>query len=110
MFADLHLHTTASDGILKPAELVMLAKEKGFKAIAITDHDTTDGLAEAFASLEEYPIEIIPGLELSTVSGEREIHLLGYYPDITNKKLRHVLGLIIEARQNRAEKMVVNKS
>ncbi len=105
-YADLHLHTTASDGILSPADLVATAEEKGFSAIAITDHDTTAGLAEALAAAEEHKIEVIPGIELSTLEGDREIHLLGYYPDPENTALQQMLEKMISARKNRAVHMV----
>jgi 3',5'-nucleoside bisphosphate phosphatase len=104
--ADLHLHTTFSDGTLTPVELVALSKEQGFAAIAITDHDTTAGLAEALAAGEKYQLEVIPGIELSTLEGEREIHLLGYYPDLKNVALQQILDKIITARENRAFNMV----
>ncbi len=106
MYADLHLHTTASDGTKTPAELIALAKGKGFSAIAITDHDTTVGLAEALAAKEEYKIEVITGIELSTLNGDREIHILGYYPDLHNTELQLMLEKMIDARKNRALYMV----
>ncbi len=105
-YADLHLHTTASDGTLSPADLVALAKGKGFSAIAITDHDTTAGLNKALAAAEEHNIEVIPGIELSTLEGDREIHLLGYYPDPENAALQQMLEKMISARKNRAVHMV----
>lgn len=105
-YADLHLHTTASDGTLNPADLVALAKDKGFSAIAVTDHDTTAGLAEALAAGAKLKIEVIPGIELSTLSGDREVHILGYYPDPANKGLQDMLFKMIEARKNRAVYMV----
>ena len=64
---DLHLHTTASDGRLSPAELVRLLAKQGLKQVAISDHDTTEGLEEAFAAAKEFPdMRIIPAIELST--------------------------------------------
>ena len=106
MFADLHLHTTASDGINTPAEVVKLAKGKGFSAIAITDHDTTGGLEEALKAGAAYGIEVIPGIELSTLEGEREIHILGFYSDPECSALQKMLSQMIEARSTRALKMV----
>lgn len=105
-YADLHLHTTCSDGILTPAELVTQAIAKGFSAISITDHDTTSGLDEAFETAATTGLEVIPGLELSTLEGEREIHLLGYYPDRHNRDLQLMLEKIIGARKNRALYMI----
>ena len=63
---DLHLHTTASDGRLQPAELVRLVARRGLKVISIADHDTVEGLPEAFEAAREFPdLEIVPGVELS---------------------------------------------
>ena len=107
MYADLHLHTTASDGKNTPAEVVALAQQKGFSAIAITDHDATSGLEGALKAGEAYGIEVIPGIELSTLEGEREIHILGYYPDPNCRALQDMLAQMIEARSTRATKMVV---
>ena len=106
MFADLHTHTTASDGTLTPAEVVYMAKGKGFSAIAITDHDTTNGLEEALAESVRQKITVIPGIELSTLQGDREIHLLGYFLDRHCRLLQDMLTKIIDARHNRAAEMV----
>ena len=106
MFADLHLHTSASDGLYPPAEVVKQAKDKGYTAIAITDHDTTDGLTEALVAGKKLGVEVIPGIELSTLDTDREIHILGYYPDPENAQLQEMLSKMIEARKNRAFKMV----
>ncbi|QMV40275.1 PHP domain-containing protein [Cohnella cholangitidis] len=76
--ADLHTHTTASDGMFRPAENVRLAKEAGLSALAITDHDTIAGVEEALAAGREYGITVIPGMELSTSADGKDIHILGY--------------------------------
>lgn len=78
---ELHCHTTCSDGTLSPTALVTLAREKGVRAIAITDHDTCAGWEEAIAAGDRTGIEIIPGLELSTTHNGRSLHILGFYPD-----------------------------
>ncbi len=83
-----------------------MAKEQGFAAIAITDHDTTAGLEKALTAGAMYQLEVIPGIELSTLDGEREIHILGYYVDPYHKGLQEMLTQMIEARQGRAVKMV----
>jgi len=110
MYADLHLHSTASDGVLKPAELVGKAKKLGFSAIALTDHDTVSGIAEAEAAGEALGIEVIAGIELSAidnrVQGEVEVHILGYFIDPEHKKLLKVLKLINKSRTDRAVIMV----
>ncbi len=78
---DLHSHTTASDGTLSPHELVALAVKHGVRVLAITDHDSTDGLAEAMDAAARRPITIVPGLEINCDVDGAEIHVLGYLPD-----------------------------
>jgi len=77
---ELHTHTTYSDGILSPQQLVERAAKAGVKALAITDHDTLHGWDEAIAAAIPYNIEIVPGVELSTVYNRRSLHILAYYP------------------------------
>ncbi|MCG0278331.1 MAG: PHP domain-containing protein [Thermanaeromonas sp.] len=103
---DLHTHTAASDGQLKPRELIHLAKEKGLAALAITDHDTVDGLKEALKAGRDYGIEVIPGIELSTEWEGRDVHLLGYYIDFEDDRLRKFLVRLQEARYRRGQEMV----
>lgn len=79
--ADLHCHTTASDGLLTPTEIVELASSKGMKAIGITDHDTIDGWQEAERAAEKQTIKVIKGIEINTDWQQREIHILGYLLD-----------------------------
>ncbi len=77
---DLHLHTLASDGRLTPTELIQLVAEKGLKVVSVSDHDSTEGLAEAYQAAAEFPdLRIIPGIELSTDIPGDEIHMLGYF-------------------------------
>lgn len=76
--ADLHCHTTASDGLLTPKEIVELASSKGMKAIGITDHDTIDGWREAEEAAETIAIKVVKGIEINTDWQNREIHILGY--------------------------------
>src|SRR5215475_16025761 len=79
---DLHSHTTASDGSFAPAELVREAVRHGVRVLAVTDHDTTDGLAEALAEAARHPsLTIVPGLEINCDVEGAEIHVLGYCPD-----------------------------
>jgi len=76
---DLHAHTTHSDGTVSPTELVELARDLGLNAVAVTDHDTVDGLEEALAAGERLGVEVIPGVELSLEWEDRTLHLLGYF-------------------------------
>lgn len=103
---DLHLHTTASDGCYSPEKVVQLAHEKGIRVLAITDHDTTAGLSVAKQQAEEYALEFIPGIELSTVYAEHEIHILGYYIEQSSKEMQENLQEIASSRVNRVKKIV----
>jgi 3',5'-nucleoside bisphosphate phosphatase len=97
---ELHCHTTYSDGRLTPTELVDLARETGVKALAITDHDTMGGWDEAMAAAPA-DLEIIPGLELSTVCREKSLHILGFFPD--RSKLQAPLKERLDGRKRRAQ-------
>ena len=77
--ADLHLHTTFSDGALSPSELIERARQAGLTTIAITDHDHTGGLEEAALSAGPNGIDVIPGVELSTSIGDADVHILAYF-------------------------------
>ncbi|MDB9526213.1 PHP domain-containing protein [Oscillatoria sp. CS-180] len=99
---ELHCHTTCSDGTLTPKELVESAIAAGVKAMAITDHDTLAGWEQAIEAAGDQ-IEIIPGLELSTVHRERSLHILGYYPN--RAQLENPLKARIEGRKRRAQAM-----
>ena len=78
---DLHLHTTASDGRLTPTELVALASASGVRILAVTDHDTTDGLDEAAAEAGRRGLVTVPGIEITAVENGRDLHMLGYFFD-----------------------------
>ena len=104
---DLHLHTLASDGRLSPTELVRLAASQGLKTIAVTDHDTTDGLAEAFEAARRFPgLRIIPGIELSADVPGDEVHVLGYFINPEDAELQAELVRFREGRVDRAKTMV----
>ncbi|ASS75558.1 hypothetical protein CIG75_11545 [Tumebacillus algifaecis] len=105
--ADLHAHTTASDGTFTPRELVELAKRNRLQAVAVTDHDTMDGLSEARAAGKELGVEVIPGIELSTTLEGREVHVLGYFYDPDHQELRDLIAKMREDRLNRLDKMIV---
>ena len=104
---DLHLHTTASDGRLSPTELIRLVADKGLKQIAISDHDSTEGLAEAFEEAKNFPeMRIIPGVELSTDIPGDEIHMLGYFIQYEDKEFQEVLTRFRLGRLDRTKEMV----
>jgi predicted metal-dependent phosphoesterase TrpH len=99
---DLHIHSTYSDGSFTPKEVVELARAKGLKALAITDHDTVKGVAEALAAGEDSGIEVVPAVELS-IKNEPEkdfvaLHLLGYFIDHQDEELYDILDRIVQAR------------
>lgn len=104
--ADLHIHTTSSDGLLSPEEVVKWAAYKKLSAVGITDHDTIKGIQPALNVSNEYKVEVVPGIELSTVFLEEEIHILGYYIDYSRDWLQQKLDEIYESRYNRAIKMI----
>ena len=105
-YADLHIHTSASDGEFSPREAVKMYKKHGFSAIAITDHDTLEGLYEAVNTGKLYDLEIIPGVEISTVWENEEIHILGYFVDSDNYILQSKLTEMKNAREIRVKKML----
>lgn len=104
-FVDLHAHSTASDGSRAPADVVREAKRIGLAAIAITDHDTVAGIAEATAMAEELGVRVVPGVELSAVEGDVETHILGLHLSDT-RELEAKLVALREMRRTRAERMV----
>ena len=78
---DLHLHTTASDGLLPPAVLVSRAAEVGLQTISITDHDTCAGMIEAEAAARQHGVRLVPGAEITAIEDGRDVHLLAYFLD-----------------------------
>jgi 3',5'-nucleoside bisphosphate phosphatase len=98
---DLHTHTTASDGSLSPAQLVQYAKHQGLHALAVTDHDTIAGLADAIAEGERLGVRIIPGIELSCFHQSIELHILGYFIDPLDPHLRPALLRYQSSREER---------
>lgn len=103
---DLHVHSNASDGSLTPSEVAEEAIKAGLKAIALTDHDTVDGIPEILEYTKDKPLEIVPGVELSCYYNNREIHILGFYGDYSNPKLHEALQHLSEQRKNRNIQMV----
>lgn len=89
---DLHLHTTASDGRLGPAELVRRAAAAGVRVLAVTDHDTTDGIDEATAEAVRRAVIVVPGIEITAVEDGRDVHMLGYFFDTQDQSLGEFLA------------------
>ncbi|WP_040948580.1 PHP domain-containing protein [Gorillibacterium massiliense] len=104
--ADLHTHTTASDGVHAPRENVRFAKEAGLAAIAITDHDTTAGIADALDEGEKLGIRVVPGVEISTVADGQDIHVLGYYMNTEDPVFQERLHSLRSVRDKRNEMMI----
>ena len=105
---DLHLHSICSDGKDTPEELVEASLSAGYKTISITDHDTVEGVPRAIESAKGKPIEIIPGIELSSVDDSDDVHILGYYIDYEEPYFIKRIEFFKEKRRDRAEEIVKN--
>ena len=103
---DLHAHTSASDGTLAPVELVRLAREAGLHAVAVTDHDTCAGHAEALAAGARLGVEVVPGVELSADEEGREVHILGYFVPAADAAWEAALCALRARRTERAQRIV----
>jgi len=103
---DLHTHSTASDGIYAPTELLQQAHNIGLRVLALTDHDTTNELDEASATAQRLDIDFIPGIEINTDVGIDEIHVLGYYLEYQRPEFQRVLQVLRDARVHRGQRMV----
>ncbi len=106
--ADLHIHTTASDGRLSPGEILIQAQKAGLTALAFTDHDTVDGLLSVIKTTQQFSaLEVIPGIEFSTDLPKHEVHILGYFIDPFHPALTAQLKLLIEDRVRRVRSIVM---
>jgi len=103
---DLHLHTTCSDGLDTPEEIVSIAVGRGYRTISITDHDTVAGIERGLEAARGTSLELIPGIELSAMDGDDDIHILGYYIDYKNPDFLRRISFFMEKRRERAEKIV----
>ncbi len=105
-FIDLHMHSTASDGSFTPEALMNLAHEKELKTVALTDHDTVDGLRRARQKAESFGIEFIAGIEISAQFEPGTMHILGYFLDPDSNKLRETLAGLQDARGERNPEII----
>ena len=106
MVADLHVHSIFSDGSFSPEELIDMAIKKGLKAIALSDHDTVEGLESMIKRGREKGIEVIPAIELSTFSSGSEVHILGYKVDYQDEFFLKEIECLFKLRLSRAKKMI----
>jgi len=105
---DLHTHSTASDGLYAPAEVVRLAREAGLARIGLVDHDTTGGLDEALEAGDKLGVTVVPGIEINTDLPHKrgEAHVLGYYIEYESPDFQRALTILREARVRRGERIV----
>jgi len=107
MVADLHVHTYLSDGTFSPQQVLETARKSGLSCIAITDHDSIDGIGPTMELAASYNIEVIPGVELTAEANDDEIHIIGYFIDWKNEEFQAKLKLICQARVDRIKEMIV---
>jgi predicted metal-dependent phosphoesterase TrpH len=104
---DLHIHSSISDGIFSPTEIVQKAAKAGLTVIALADHDNVDGIAPALEAAREFPwLKVIPAVEISCDVPEGEVHMLGYFIDYTQRSFLTALERMRNSRQERAKGMV----
>ncbi|NYG55241.1 PHP domain-containing protein [Nocardioides perillae] len=106
MRVDLHTHSRVSDGTQSPRELVQAAKAAGLDVLALTDHDTAAGWAEAATAAEEVGLQLVPGMEVSTTYRGRGVHLLAYLPDPTHPDLAALLTRVLQGRDSRVPEVL----
>lgn len=103
---DLHTHTVYSDGTFAPSELMALARQRDLDVVAVTDHDTTNGLSEAASAASDVGVELVPGVEFSTVRDGEGMHVLCYFMDPEHPEFKAELQRLQDDRFNRGERMV----
>lgn len=104
--ADMHSHTTCSDGIMTPSRLMEKAEAVGLRAISITDHDTMDAYKVLKTEGYNGPVKLIPGIEVSCTEGGRDVHILGYYVRSTDTQVQEYITFFKTDRERRAREMV----
>ncbi|MGB9892958.1 MAG: PHP domain-containing protein, partial [Candidatus Saccharicenans sp.] len=106
-FVDLHLHSNFScDGDFSPEELVQMAKENGFRAISISDHDTVEAYPEAVSIGQAYGIEVIPSIEVTTIFDSREFHLLLPFVNWESEAIKYIINRLEDSRLEEARARV----
>lgn len=105
-YIDLHVHSNASDGTLSPSQVVEEAKKAGLSAMALTDHDTTAGIEEAFHAGKSLGVRVVPGVELSCVYQGKEIHILGLFVNYQDASFVRELNQLLSVRRWRNEEML----
>ena len=104
---DLHIHSTASDGSISPADIVRQGAERGLSAIALADHDTVGGIVPAIEAAKTFPkLKVIPAIELSTDVPQGEVHVLGYFIDYADREFQVTLERMRHSRLHRAQGMI----
>jgi len=105
--ADLHIHTYFSDSTSSPEEVIEQARKQGLSCIAITDHDTIDGVRPTIQAAQKYGVEVIAGVELSSEMNHKDIHVLGYLFDINHQPFLNQLTIMQDARVERMKKIIL---
>ncbi|MDE2059223.1 MAG: PHP domain-containing protein [candidate division NC10 bacterium] len=103
---DLHTHTTASDGVLSPQQLIRFAKDSNISVLAVTDHDTLEGVPVAMAEAVQAGIQVVAGVEITAHVGDLEVHILGHFIDPDDTRLAELLASSRNDRIERARRMI----
>ncbi len=103
---DLHVHSTFSDGLFTPEQIVRLAEQRNLQAVSITDHDEIHGYQAAFALGKATGLQVIPGIEISTLYGTEDVHILGYFIDPQDARIRRYVEILKVRRVQRAGEIV----
>ncbi|MBN1465589.1 PHP domain-containing protein [candidate division KSB1 bacterium] len=103
---DLHIHSTCSDGLLTPAEIISVAQRRGLRAISITDHDTVAATTVAVELGLKAHLDVVPGIEIGVAHRGCDVHLLGYFIDATSRSLKGYAELLMQSREGRAREIV----
>ena len=106
VYIDLHIHSSSSDGTDSPAQIVRQAKALGLAAIALTDHDTVDGVPEALAAGRELGLEVVPGCEIAAETPYGEMHILGLWPDLEDSAFLQLLARQRQMREQRNQEIL----